>query len=119
MIYQAIFHLELRFSIGEREDMQHVYNCKTLNKDKSETENYNKIYEGNISQQISVYTRFEENLKQTEKLMKNNENNDEKTKGKQIQKKRKKSNLPCDLIVDPLYCKRFSNKYIYIRLSLF
>ena len=89
--------------------MQHVYYCKTMNKDKSETENYSKIYNGNISQQISVYTRFEENLKQREKLMNNDENNDEQTKGKQIQKKRKKSNLPCDPIVDPLYCKRFSN----------
>ena len=94
---------------GEREDMQHVYHCKTLNKDKSETENYSKIYSGNISQQISICTRFEENLKQREKLMNNDENNDEQTKGKQIQKKRKKSNLPCDPIVDPLYCKRFSN----------
>ena len=86
-----------------------VYGCKTLNKDKSETENYSKIYNGNISQQISVYTRFEENLKQREKLMNNDENKIEKTKGKQIQKKRKKPNFPCDPIVDPLYCKRFSN----------
>ena len=91
---------------GEREDTEHIYICKSLNKNKSESINFGMLYNGCISEQICIYKRFEENFKQREELMNKNENQTKQTK--ETQKKRKKPNPPCDPIVDPLYCKRFS-----------
>ena len=46
---------DLHCFCGEREDMKHVYYCKKFNKHKRETEKYSMIYDGNISQHVSVY----------------------------------------------------------------
>ena len=84
-----------------------------MNEDNSDLISYDRIYDGSISEQIRIYYRFEDNLKKREMLL--------TEKGEVIQslkiyetKKRKKP--PCDPIVNPLHCKKFSNmdKYIYI-----
>ena len=54
---------------GEKEDMEHIYNCCKLN----ESENvlkYDKLFNGSLDQQIEVYRKFQINLlkrKETEK----------------------------------------------------
>ena len=87
----------------QREDKKHIYYSKILNKNKSETENYSMIYNGSISQQISVFKRFEENFKQREKLLKT------KLETKRNTEEKEENLPPCDPIVDLLYCKKFSN----------
>ena len=77
---------------GEREVMSHIYYCKILNEDNSELISYHKIYDGNITEQMKIYRRFEENFKEREKFL-----NEERNQP------------PCDLFVDPLHCKKFSN----------
>ena len=47
---------------NENEDMTHIYICKYLNKNTKEI-SYEKIYEGNIFQQIKVFRIFQENMK--------------------------------------------------------
>ena len=87
--------------------MSHIYYCKLLNEDNSELISYQKIYNGNITEQIKIYHRFEENLKVREEI--NNEGK-EKHPIKIIEsRKKKRKKPPCDPLVDPLHCKKSSN----------
>ena len=47
---------------GLREDMKHIYICKVNNEGKQPETEYEKIYTGNISEQINVFRKFETNL---------------------------------------------------------
>ena len=70
------------------------------------TISYQKIYNGNKTEQIKIFHRFEANLKVREKIQierKEHTINIIKTRNK----KRKKP--PCDPLVDPLHCKKYSN----------
>ena len=67
---------------GTEETMEHIYSCEILNNEKENELEYNKIYEGTISEQIRIYRTFERNMKRRE-MLKNNQN-------------------PCGLFVDPL-----------------
>jgi hypothetical protein len=44
------------------EDMQHIYNCEILNKEKQERIPYDKICNGNLNQQIEIFKIFKQNL---------------------------------------------------------
>ena len=56
---------------GTREDMTHIYNCKMLNSDEPNL-NYEKIFNGNIGEQIAIFRRFENNLKMREQILNKN-----------------------------------------------
>lgn len=66
---------------GEQENMAHIYQCGFLSSDKLNIE-YEKIYNGNIHEQIEVFRKFENNLKIRNKS---------------------RNPLPCDPTCDPLY----------------
>ena len=51
---------------GENEDMQHIYNCEILNKEKQEKLPYEKIYNGNLKQQIDIFKIIKQNLEHRE-----------------------------------------------------
>ena len=69
----------------EREKMSHIYECKYLNTRTKEI-SFEKIYTGNIFQQIKVLRIFQENMKRRNEKLQNND-----------------KNIPCDpLICDPL-----------------
>ena len=59
-----------RCPCGENENMEHVYHCKYLNKKELEVE-YEKVYNGNISEQKLVLKRFEVNIEQRRKHLNN------------------------------------------------
>ena len=61
---------------GETEEMIHIYNCEMLKKSETNLP-YEKIFNGNMKQQIEVYNIFKENLDQRETI-------------------RSKINFPCD-----------------------
>ena len=65
----------------EKEDIQHIYNCKILNKNELKIE-FEEIFNENLAKQKMIMKRFEENMKTR------NENNNP-------------TNEPCDP-VDPL-----------------
>ena len=44
------------------EDMQHIYNCEILNKEKQERIPYEKIFNGNLDQQIEIWKIFKQNM---------------------------------------------------------
>ena len=46
----------------ENEDMTHIYDCKYLNKNTKEI-SFEKIFEGNLFQQIRVFRIFQENMR--------------------------------------------------------
>ena len=50
----------------EEEDMQHIYDCEILNKEKQEKLPYAKIYNGNLKQQIEIFKIFKQNLEHRE-----------------------------------------------------
>ena len=52
---------------GETEEMTHIYNCEMLKKCETEL-TYEKIFIGNMKQQIEVYKIFKQNLEQREIL---------------------------------------------------
>ena len=47
---------------GNEETMSHIYSYEYLNIEETELE-YEKIFNGNITEQISMFRRFENNLK--------------------------------------------------------
>ena len=50
-------------SCGKIEDMQHIYECEQLNTNSMDKSlRYEKIYNGNISDQIKVFRKMEINL---------------------------------------------------------
>ena len=55
---------------GEKETMEHIYNCIYWNKTTTQKIPYNKIYNGTIEKQIEVYKTFEQNLEQRNERMK-------------------------------------------------
>ena len=72
------------------EDMNHIYICEKLNEQKIRIP-YEKIYKGNLFEQIEVFRRFEQNMK------------------KRNEEKLKKDQFPCDPYCDPLNSKILSN----------
>ena len=72
------------------EDMNHIYICEKLNEQEIRIP-YEKIYKGNLFEQIEVFRRFEKNMKiRNEEIL-------------------KKDQSPCDPYCDPLSSKMFSN----------
>ena len=61
---------------GEKEDMMHIYSCKYLNNNE-EVIPYEEILKEDVKLQSKVHKRFENNMKQREKLrdMNNHESN--------------------------------------------
>ena len=54
----------------EIEDMAHIYNCEMYNNNKKQRSiAYNKIFDGNLQEQIKVHTIFKQNLELREKMM--------------------------------------------------
>jgi hypothetical protein len=80
---------------GEKEDMNHIYECKMLNGDEPEVE-YNSIYKSKIDVIKVVHKRFEQNLEKREQIMEKNESKIE-------QKEKEKLKPPVIHSSDPLY----------------
>ena len=58
-------------SCGEIEDMKHIYECEQLSTDSIDKSlQYEKIYNGNISDQIKVFRKMEINLEKREDMKK-------------------------------------------------
>ena len=51
---------------GEEETMLHIYNCDISNGKISSSSNYTGIFTGKLEEQITIFKRFEENLKERE-----------------------------------------------------
>ena len=52
---------------GELETMEHIYNCKLLNKE-DPIISYNQIFNGNIGEQVTILRRIETNMKEREQI---------------------------------------------------
>ena len=76
---------------GEEETMLHIYNCEILNRKLSSSSNYTGIFTGKLEEQITIFKRFEENLKERENLK---------------EQSKIKLNSPCD---PPVICYNSSN----------
>ena len=74
---------ETRCECGKTEDMVHIYECEIFCDNKQPTIPYGQIFNGNLNEQILVYTKFSENLK--------------------TKMKRKQQSYPCGQS-DPLLC---------------
>ena len=51
---------------GLREDMRHIYNCEIMNNKQKPRHDYDKLFSGNIEEQIEVFRKFEINLERRE-----------------------------------------------------
>ena len=69
--------------------MNHIYQCEFLNEQEAEME-YEKIFNGNLIEQTTVFRRFEQNMKKRNK------------------EKLKQIKPPCDPFCDTLNCGKFS-----------
>ena len=56
-----------------KEDMEHIYNCKYLNKQQNEI-SYGKLYTGNINEQNQILRIFENNMNERRKIKTNLQN---------------------------------------------
>ena len=84
--------MEIKCVCGQREDMQHVYQCKYWNTEQETTE-YEMIYRDNVKQQVNVYKRFRSNYENRKTYLDENEN-----------MKQKRNISPHGIsLIDPLY----------------
>ena len=60
---------------GEEETMEHIYICKILNNEEPNIP-YNKVFIGNIGEQVSILRRFLTNMKQREQMKIRNKENE-------------------------------------------
>ena len=51
---------------GEAENMKHIYICKLLNEGKQPKDEYENIFNGNITMQIEIFRKFETNMRKHE-----------------------------------------------------
>ena len=54
--------IEVKCECGANEDMVHIYECEQYNMENPEIP-FEKIFDGNLKQQITVYNKFAQNLK--------------------------------------------------------
>ena len=73
---------------NEIEDMVHIYNCEIYCKKQQNGISYDKIFNGNLQEQIQVFTIFKQNFEQREKMI-------------------NERNTPCDPVIR--YCSISSN----------
>ena len=52
---------EIKCDCGVKEDMDHIYNCKLYNMKKPEIP-FEKIFRGNLNEQIMVFKKFSQNM---------------------------------------------------------
>ena len=84
--------MEIKCVCGQREDMQHVYQCKYWNTEQETTE-YEMVYRDNVKQQVNVYKRFISNYENRKTYLDENEN-----------MKQKRNISPHGIsLIDPLY----------------
>ena len=62
---------ETKCDCGDIEDMVHIYECKIFCDNKQPKIPYKQIFNGNLKEQILVYTKFSENLKTRTKIKNN------------------------------------------------
>ena len=58
---------EIKCQCGQKEDMEHVYKCEIYNEEEVNLP-YEKIYNGNLNEQIAVFRQFELNLQKRQQL---------------------------------------------------
>ena len=75
---------------GEDETLDHIYICKILNKNKKIEVKYEEIYRNNLHKQMEILRTIENNIERRKLII-------------------DRELFPCDLLQDPLNCKRFSN----------
>ena len=54
--------IESKCECGKKEDMQHIYECQKYNEKKQPSIQYEKIFHGNLTEQVLVYEKISENL---------------------------------------------------------
>ena len=57
---------ESKCECGKKEDMQHIYDCEKYNENKPSIQ-YEKLFHGNLKEQVSVYEKISENLEKRNK----------------------------------------------------
>ena len=85
---------------GETENMSHIYTCNLFSHDKyEEITPYEKIYLDNVSNQVKVLRRFENQFSKREQVMNEYRSNP------------LNKSPPCDPMLDPLFsaCKEYIN----------
>jgi hypothetical protein len=60
---------EYKCICGQKEDMTHIYECKTLNNGSETKLEYQQIYTGTITEQIEIFRKFERNMDIRENLL--------------------------------------------------
>ena len=55
-------NIESKCQCGKKEDMQHIYECQKYNEKKQPSIQYEKIFHGNLTEQVLVYEKISENL---------------------------------------------------------
>ena len=79
---------------GIEETMSHIYYCEYMNIEEIQQKEYERIFNGNISEQISIFRRFEHNLKTRNEI--------------RLEKETETNDIPCDQFIDPLNSVQYS-----------
>ena len=52
---------------GTKKNMSHIYSCQYLN-EKKESQPYQNVHNGKLNEQIEIFRRFENNMKEINKI---------------------------------------------------
>ena len=62
---------EAKCVCGKLENMKHIYECDLINNGNGQKQTFEKLFEGNIDEQVQVFEKFKQNLERRKKLMNN------------------------------------------------
>ena len=68
-------NIENKCICEHQEDMKHIYQCQVINNGEEPELEYEKIFEGNICEQIKVFRKFERNFEKSRTLKDNQKKN--------------------------------------------
>ena len=58
---------EVKCICGEKESMEHIWSCEQIRTKNIQKEDFHKIYNGNLTQQIGIFEKFVEKLENYQK----------------------------------------------------
>ena len=64
---------------GAEESMKHICNCKIFNEEREESEEYENIFNGSLTQQIKIFNKFQNKMKTREIKMNEKQTNEANT----------------------------------------
>ena len=55
----------------KNKSIKHIYECYSINNGNGQKQTFEKLFDGNVDEQVQVFEKFKQNLERRKKLMNN------------------------------------------------